>query len=235
MNIMASRKLFDLAGADPQRRFSPFCWRIRMALAHKGLDVETIPWRFTDKDVIAFTNQGFVPVLVDGERTIVDSWAIANYLEDTYPDAPSLFGGEGGRAASLLINSWGSAVLLGAVARTVLLDIYEHLHEKDREYFRQTREKRFDKTLEQVSADQAGNVAALRAALEPVRMTLRAQPYLGGDSPLYPDYIVFSFLQWARCISPIRLLADDDPVAAWRDRLLDAHDGLGRQALAYAA
>ena len=230
-----TRKLYDLAGADPARRFSPFCWRTKMALAHKGLDTDTIPWRFTDKDVIAFTNQGFVPVLVDGERTVVDSWTIANYLEDTYRDAPSLFGGEGGRAASLLVNCWGSNVLLGAVARTVLLDIYEHLHDKDREYFRQTREKRFDKTLEQVSADQAGNVAALRAALEPVRMTLRLQPYLGGKSPLYPDYIVFSFLQWARCISPIRLLADDDPVTAWRDRLLDAFDGLGRQALAYAA
>ena len=34
---------------DPNRRFSPFCWRARMALAHKG-QVETKPWRFTEKD-----------------------------------------------------------------------------------------------------------------------------------------------------------------------------------------
>ena len=41
-------KMYDLAGADEKRRFSPYCWRIRMALAHKGLDVECMPWRFTE-------------------------------------------------------------------------------------------------------------------------------------------------------------------------------------------
>ena len=30
-------ELYELAGADPARVFSPFCWRIRMALAAKGL------------------------------------------------------------------------------------------------------------------------------------------------------------------------------------------------------
>jgi glutathione S-transferase len=42
-------KMYDLAGAEPERRFSPFCWRTKMALAHKGLEVETIPWRYADK------------------------------------------------------------------------------------------------------------------------------------------------------------------------------------------
>jgi hypothetical protein len=30
-------KLYDLAGAETDRRFSPYCWRARMALVHKGL------------------------------------------------------------------------------------------------------------------------------------------------------------------------------------------------------
>ena len=42
-------QLYDLAGADENSRFSPFCWRARMALAHKGLAYETIPWRYSDK------------------------------------------------------------------------------------------------------------------------------------------------------------------------------------------
>jgi hypothetical protein len=29
-------KLYDLAGAELDQRFSPYCWRTRMALAHKG-------------------------------------------------------------------------------------------------------------------------------------------------------------------------------------------------------
>src|SRR6266496_2879469 len=60
--------LYDLAGAEPDRRFSPFCWRARMALAHKGLEVETVPWRFAEKDAIAFSGQGRVPVLIDGDK-----------------------------------------------------------------------------------------------------------------------------------------------------------------------
>jgi glutathione S-transferase len=115
------------------------------------------------------------------------------------------------------------------------MDIYQHIHENDRAYFRQSREQRFGKPLEEVAADRDGNVAALRQALEPLRTTLAGQPFVGGAAPLYGDYIVFGNLQWARCISAIPLLAKDDPVAAWRDRILDAFDGLARKAPAYAA
>ena len=71
---------------------------IRMALAHKNLTVETIPWHFTDKAAIAHSGQERVPVIEDGDRVVADSWAIANYLEDTYPERPSLFGGAAARA-----------------------------------------------------------------------------------------------------------------------------------------
>ena len=73
-------ELHDLAGAEDDRRFSPYCWHSRMALAHKGLSVKTIPWRFTEKDRIAASGQGRVPVLVDAGRWIADSWTIANHL-----------------------------------------------------------------------------------------------------------------------------------------------------------
>ena len=43
-------KLYELVGADLSR---PFSWRTRMALAHKGLSAETIPWCFTEKSAIA--------------------------------------------------------------------------------------------------------------------------------------------------------------------------------------
>ncbi len=60
-----SIQMYDLAGEDPKRRFSPFCWRIKLALAHKRLDVETIPWRYADKAALVFANWDRVPVLVD--------------------------------------------------------------------------------------------------------------------------------------------------------------------------
>eukprot|EP01035_Chromulina_nebulosa_P036369 gene36369-48989_t len=91
-------KLFELVGTEVDRPFSPFCWRTRMALAHKGLDSTSVPWRFTEKTAISPYKSEKVPVLLDGDTAVADSWAIATYLEDTYPDRPSLFGGEGGRA-----------------------------------------------------------------------------------------------------------------------------------------
>ena len=48
--------LHDLAGADPALRFSPYCWRTKLALAHKGLAVTTLPWRFRDAAVLPAPN-----------------------------------------------------------------------------------------------------------------------------------------------------------------------------------
>ena len=67
-----SLKLFELVGTDASRPFSPFCWRTRMALAHKGLSAETIPWCFTDKQAIAPHGSEKVPVLLDSDTAIVD-------------------------------------------------------------------------------------------------------------------------------------------------------------------
>jgi hypothetical protein len=35
--------LYELVGSDPRRPFSPHCWKIAMALAHKGLAFECVP------------------------------------------------------------------------------------------------------------------------------------------------------------------------------------------------
>ncbi|HUZ72559.1 MAG TPA: glutathione S-transferase family protein [Stellaceae bacterium] len=225
--------LYDLAGAEPDRRFSPFCWRVRMALAHKGLEVKTVPWRFTEKDRLAPTGQGRVPALVDGERWVWDSWTIANDIEDRYPDHPSLFGGAAGRALSRFHAHWTDTVLHGGLVRLVVLDILRHCHEKDRDYFRKSREERFGATLEAVVADREARLPAFRDSLAPLRLTLRTQNFLGGESPLFADYIVFGAFQWARAISDFKLLAEDDPINEWRGRMLALFDGLAGKAKGY--
>ncbi|HXP30451.1 MAG TPA: glutathione S-transferase family protein [Stellaceae bacterium] len=227
--------MYDLAGAEPDRRFSPYCWRIRMALAHKGLEVETIPWRFTEKSAIAQSGQGRVPVLVDGDRWVHDSWTIATYLEDAYPDRPSLFGGPAGRALSRFYSNWADAVLHPALIPVLILDILKHAHEMDRAYFRKSREERFGRTLEEIAANREGRHAAIREILTPLRLTIQAQPFLGGEHPLYADYAVFGGFQWARAISAFPVLAADDPVIEWRNRMLGLFDGLAGKAKAYAA
>ena len=84
--------LYELVG-DDDRRFSPYCWRARMAIAHKGLDANYVPCRFTEKEKFAFSGQERIPVIQDDGTAVYDSWDIACYLEDNYPDRPTLFGG----------------------------------------------------------------------------------------------------------------------------------------------
>ncbi|MEJ0020029.1 MAG: glutathione S-transferase family protein [Acetobacteraceae bacterium] len=222
--------MHDLAGADPGLRFSPYCWRIRMALTHKGLGFETIPWRFTDKAALAFSGQGRVPVLRDDDRVVADSWAIAEYLEDAYPDRPTLFGGAAGRAHARFINSWADSVVLAGIARLIVRDVLDAVAPQDRAYFRESREARFGTTLEQVQDGRETRVTEFRASLLPARLVLAKQPWLGGAAPSYADYILFGTLQWPRCTSRFEILAGDDPIAGWRERMLDLFDGLGRHA-----
>ena len=226
-------KLFELVGADVGRPFSPFCWRTRMALAHKGLSAESIPWCFTEKDAIAPHKSEKVPVLLDGENSVADSWTIANYLEDRYPDRPSLFGGPGGRAMGRMINWWGDIAVVGGMFPLIVADIPAHLKPVDAAYFRKSREARFGKPLEEVVAGRDKAVEGFRRALDPMRLTLKTQPFLGGDAPNYADYIVFGAFQWARVVSPFKLLVEQDPVHAWREKLLDAFDGLARKSPGY--
>lgn len=220
-------RLYDLAGASDDHRFSPNCWRVRMALAHKSLEVQTLPWRFTEKDEIAFSGQGTVPVLVDGDTNVHDSWDIAGYLDRTYPQKP-LFDSEQSRAEGLFIKLWVETQINPIIARIILVDLHGMLHDKDKEYFKESREKRFGMALDSLCADRPGQIAALVTALTPLRQMLKVQPYIGGKSANYADYIAFAALQWARTSAPVEVLESDDPVHAWRERLLDMYDGLAR-------
>jgi glutathione S-transferase len=223
-------KLYDLAGAADDLRFSPNCWRIKMALAHKRLVAETLPWRFVEKDIIAFSGQKAVPVLVDGDKTVSDSWEIARYLESAYPDNPSLFGGPAGEGLALFAKFWCEQTLNRIILRTILPDLFDSLHEKDKAYFRESREARFGATLEQYALPPEDGVSQLRNALAPMRVTVQRQRYLAGAEPTFADYIVFGSFQWARAISPVALVEAGVPVFEWRKRLLDAFGGLARKA-----
>jgi glutathione S-transferase len=221
--------LYELAGENPDLRFSPYCWRIRFALAHKGLTVAGLPWRFTETERLAFSGQGKVPVLVDGDKVVHDSWSIAEYLDDTYPDRPSLFPGT--RAHARFINAWADSTLQAGMAPLIVADVHKVLAPVDAAYFRSSREARLGRSLEEISADRATRVTAFRSSLTPLRLVLKAQPWLGGERPDYADYIIAGAFQWARCTSRFALLEPTDPVAIWFTAVLALFDGLGARAV----
>lgn len=225
--------LYELLGAD-DRRYSQFSWRAKLALKHKGLDFETIPLLLTDKESIAFANSTSVPVLVDGDTVLADSWDIATYLEDAYPDAPSLFGGPIGLGVSRVINSWCDRAVNVALGPLIARDVLDAAHPDDQAYFRESMEKMYKRTLEEVQEGREDRVKALYRTLDPIRTSFRkGQDFICGDGPAYADFTVFSQFQWARVTSPFKLLEADDPVYAWRERMLDLYGGYARDTVAY--
>jgi glutathione S-transferase len=224
---MASLILYELCGLN-DCRYSQFSWRTRMALAHKGLAFEPVLVRVSDKAAIAFSNQDKVPILKDGERVVTDSWKIAEYLEDTYPERASLFGGKTGRGLARFVNAFVDRVLIPKLVPLVMIDVLGVVDAQDGAHLRGGIEKAFRKPLEELAAQREAGLVDFRRALDPVRATLRAQPFLSGDAPAYADYILFSLFQWARIVSSVEILAPDDAIVAWRERMLDLFGGLAR-------
>ena len=213
-------KLYELVGSDNTQGFSPFVWRIKLALAHKNLNYELIPLQFTEiKDVLAFADSKTVPVLVDGDNVIKDSWDIACYLEETYTDRPSLFGGNVGRAGSKLLNSQIIMPLLAPLFRTLVADIHDILNDVDKDYFRSTREPRIGCTFEEARKNYKVSLAKFKKNLWSYNQYLLTEEYFSGEAPAYNDYILYSMFLWARGTSNIKLLDDDDPLNKWLVRM----------------
>ncbi len=225
--------LYERLCAD-DRRPSPFCWRARFALAHKGLKPEIRAVGFAEGDRVAFSGQTKVPVLVDGETVIHDSWTIACHLEDNYPEAPSLFGGSGGRALTRLFNHWVDASLQEAMAPILAPCLLAVVLPEDRAYYRRSREAKFGMTMGQLAVRRPVYLESLHLVLEPLRQRLTESSFLFGERPGYADYLAFAAFQWGRSVCDFDLLAPDDAaIRNWRTCMLDLFGGLARSVTAF--
>ncbi len=222
---------FDLEGLDG-KRFSPFGWRVRMALAHKGLESSSIVEGvgFSEKHKLAFSNQELVPVIKDGDMIISDSWDIAVYIEKSYKSSSSLFGANNDFNQVKFISSWVDSQLHPLIARCVVRDILDVISPSEHEYFRKSREKRFGRSLEDVVADRKDTRILLKQTLYPIRKALEIGPFLGGDNPNFSDYAIFGAFMWGRVTSSFQLLESSDPIYNWRERMLSLYDGLAKKA-----
>lgn len=91
-------KLYDAARC-------PYCARVRIALAEKGIDYERVEIDLSDRPswIYDLNPTGRVPVLEDG-FVLPESAVIMGYLDDRYPELPLLPGDPAERAkANLLV------------------------------------------------------------------------------------------------------------------------------------
>lgn len=87
---------------------SPFCRKIRLVLAEKGIEVELVeeaPWE-KRMDYLRQNPSGKVPLLKIDGRTLAESPAIFEYLEEVYPNPPLLPDTPAERAEARRLQCW---------------------------------------------------------------------------------------------------------------------------------
>lgn len=180
-----TRKLYALSGTDTSRPFSPHVWKTKLSLAHKGLTFDIAPVGFTEIPRLEQGATKIVPLLRDGEKLVSDSFDIALYLEEAYPDRPPLLSGEGGKAMARFVEGWSQTTLHPAIGRIAIMDIHDSLDPIDRAYFRASREERFGRPLEAVAEAGRGDLETFSAKLEPIRhMLSRSSAATGRSLPI---------------------------------------------------
>ena len=221
-------ELWELGGKN-DCRYSTFAWRTRLALLHKGLAFEVHPVAVTDKGAIRFSGQDLVPIIRDGDRIVSDSWKIACFLEQAYPERPALFGSELGQNLTYFFNMWADRELLPLLVPPLMLDVLGCVGEAEAAHHRTQMETIFKRKLEDLYAERAKTLEQFRKRLAPVRRILSDQTFIGGKTPAYADHILFGVLQWARVVSIEQVLDDGDVIGRWFERVLDLYDGAGRR------
>ncbi len=83
--------------------FSTNVERVALALAHKGIEVESVVIGYDDRSLVEqVSGQPLVPVLVDDGLVVTDSMRIIRHLEARHPDPP-LYPSDPHRLAEMLM------------------------------------------------------------------------------------------------------------------------------------
>lgn len=221
-------RLYELA-LQNGRSASPFVWRIRYALAHKGIPFETRYLGFIEIPGVIGGKFKTVPILEHGGTALAESWDIAEYLDRVFPNHPLLFNTPAELALVRLMDAWFMNEVLRKMFRIYVKDVHDAARPVDRPYFRESREKSMKgKTLESFTADRASYLPAIRASLAPLRAHLQKFPFLGGAAPNFADYIALGGFYWAAAAGTLPLLERDDSLRDWLDRSFNLYGGIAQ-------
>ena len=218
--------LYDLALREGQT-ISPFVWATKYAIAHKGFEIELVPGGFTGIVERTGGRTERLPAIVDDGKWVLDSWLIAEYLDETYPDRPTLIGGKPVEVATKFIEGWLWSTVLREWMPNIVRDYRDAVLEVDWDYVTRTRTAP-GTTLEATQAGREDRLPLIPPKLELLRTTLRETPWLGGDTPNYTDYRCLAVFLFMSAVATTPVLTDDDPVRDWVDRGFDLYGGLGR-------
>ena len=218
--------LYDLALRDGQT-ISPFVWATKYAIAHKGFEIDLVPGGFTGIVERTGGKTERLPAIVDDGKWVLDSWLIAEYLDETYPDRPTLIGSKQVEIATKFIEGWLWGNVLREWMPNIVRDYRDAVLDVDWDYVTKTRTAP-GTTLEATQAGREDRLPLIPPKLELLRTTLRETPWLGGGAPNYTDYRALAVFLFMSAVATTPVLTEDDPIRDWVERGFDLYGGLGR-------
>ena len=156
--------------------FSTNVARVALALAHKGLAVDSVVISYDDRsEVERVSGQGLVPVIDDDGTVVADSAAILEYLEGAYPEPPLYPADLARRVEARVFIDWFNRVWKVA-PNELEAELAAASPDRDR------------------AAALAGEIAAHLDAFDEL---LAGRAYLMGDDFSAADCVAFPFLKYA--------------------------------------
>ena len=207
---------------------SPFVWATKYALKHKGFDLDVVDGGFTGIMDRTGGRSERLPAIVDDGHWVLDSWAIAEYLDQTYPDRPTLIPDPVMKPLIEFLEGWLWKVALGPWVRCFAVQYRDRCFPEDIAYITESRLRMWGKPCEELAADRAEVFGKVLPELELLRDILRRNMWLGGDSPNYADYRALAVFLWCASCADMPPMTEDEPLRDWIDRGFDLYGGLGR-------
>ncbi len=156
--------------------FSTNVERVALALAHKGLEVESVWITYDDRGrVRSVSGQDLVPVIVDDGIVVTDSTRILEHLDARHGQAPLYPADAARRTETILLIDWFNRVW----------KVWPNAIEAE---------------LERPQPDSgviAEHAAEMTRALDAFEALLTGRDFLMGDSLGAADCVVFPFVKYA--------------------------------------
>lgn len=169
---------------------SPFCRKVRLALAEKKLDVELVEERYweRDADFLRRNPAGKVPVVKMNGLTLSDSGAICEYIEEMHRDPPLMPASPAERAEVRRLVAWFDDKFHSEVTSKLL---YERVNKK----------------LTKEGYPDSGNVKAgakaIKFHLDYMGWLLEERRWLAGNAMTLADFAAAAHLSCLDYISDV--------------------------------
>ncbi|KAJ3517323.1 hypothetical protein NLJ89_g584 [Agrocybe chaxingu] len=213
---------YDIPSSLPNNVWSPNTWKTRYCLNYKRIPYKTEWVEYPDieplckrlgiaptgkKEDGSGRDHYTLPAIYDPSTGayVSDSFAIAEYLDKTYPDTPKLFPNDTTALQAAFTEAFRAK--LAPLWAFILPAVCTILNPRSEEYFRRTREATFGKTLEELVPKEEVAVAEwakYQNALTEVGKWYEKNggkgPYLLGDTLSWGDLVVAGYTVWLRII-----------------------------------